>query len=184
MRDPNDWRDRPINLRIDPELPREKTRQQRRFEERKGVRHPDQDATAQAKADGERRADRKRPSGITASSIDRYNPQAWGGKLNIYTCEGCRAHIVTRDLTEGVTSFMLSAMEYCPNRCGQEIHGINRVMMTSSMYRVWDQSMREDYQWYSPTAEQLVTDDIGPARREHVAKGGLLLRKAVFDGEA
>ena len=158
-----------------------RTRQQRRHEERKGIREPDQDAAAQAKADADRRTDRKR-SGVTAASIDRLNPEVWGGKLNIYTCEGCRAHIVTRDVAEGVTPFMLSAMDYCPNRCGQGVHGINRVMMTSSHYRVWDQSMREDYQWYAPDADE--TTRATPYQREHYSKGGLEIRKAVFDGKA
>lgn len=98
------------------------------------------------------------------------DPAAWGGKLNIYTCDNCRSHIVTRDVDEGVTPFMLPSREYCPNRCGAEPRA--HIYMTSSFYRVWDQRIREDYQWYRPAPGE----EIEPAVREHVARGGLILR--------
>lgn len=100
------------------------------------------------------------------------DPAIWGGRLNIYTCDVCRAHIVTRDVDEGVTPFMLPSSDYCPNKCrGDKPGGAH---MTSSMYRVWDQSMREEYQWYlHPNPAQLPR-----ALREHSEKGGLQIRKA------
>lgn len=172
-------------LRKHPE-PDTRTRQQRRLEERKGIREPDQDAAAQAKGDADRRSKRKAVDSAhlmqLARERDVTNSAQWGGKLNIYTCEGCRAHIVTRDVADGVTPFMLSAMDYCPNRCGQGVHGINRVMMTSSHYRVWNQSMREDYQWYAPDAAE--RSQASAYQRDHYNKGGLEIRKAVFDETA
>jgi hypothetical protein len=101
------------------------------------------------------------------------DPDAWGGKLNIYTCEVCRAHIVTRDVDEGVTPFMLPSKDYCPNKCtGNKPGGAH---MTSSFYRVWNQSMREDYQWYKPES----WEHRPAAVRAHLDKGGLDIRRAL-----
>lgn len=135
------------------------SRQQRRFEERKG-RAP---------------SDPRKPCGETeqAKAPDRHDPTdaaAWGGKLNIYTCERCRSHIVTRDIDEGVTPFMLPSREYCPQRCGAEPR--EWVNMTSSFYRVWDQRIQEDFQWYRPKDGEAVE----PALRNHVERGGLIIR--------
>lgn len=105
---------------------------------------------------------------LAGDRLDPTDPHAWGGKLNIYTCDNCRKHIVTRDISEGVTPFMLASIEFCPNQCG------NHARMTSSMYRVFDQRMVEDYVWYKPSAIEVV-----PAHaRDHVSRGGLMIRKA------
>jgi hypothetical protein len=101
---------------------------------------------------------------LAAAALDGAGDRAgFVGHVNIYTCDACRGHIVTRDLERGVTPFMLrcEATEGCTGT------------MTSSMYRVFDQNMLEDYQWYRPTEDQQLTD----WEREHVSKGGLLLRK-------
>ena len=82
------------------------------------------------------------------------------GKLNIYTCEKCNAHIVTKDVDDGVTPFMTP----CDDCDG---------MMLSSFYRVWDQSMRPDYEWYRPEN----TDGLSKYVKDHVDKGGLIMRK-------
>lgn len=86
------------------------------------------------------------------------------GKLNIYTCQKCREHIVTQDLEPGVTPFSL------PCRATPHCKG----WMQSSMYRVFDQSMKPAFVWYRPPATQRLTK----GEAEHVNKGGLLLRKA------
>lgn len=86
------------------------------------------------------------------------------GKKNIYTCTapGCGAHIVTVDRDAGVTPFMIPCkIPGCPG------------MMQSSMYRVFDQNMRAFWEWYKPPVIQLLT----PCERDHVEKGGLLLRR-------
>jgi hypothetical protein len=90
-------------------------------------------------------------------------PKYFGGKLNIYTCDTCRGHIVTRDMDEGVTPFMTSchATEGCKGS------------MQSSMYRVFDQTMLESHQWFRPE----ITPDMKPHTRDHVSKGGLILRE-------
>jgi hypothetical protein len=86
------------------------------------------------------------------------------GKRNIYTCADCFGHIVTVDLVEGVTPFQLKC------RATEGCNG----SMQSSMYRVFDQRMRPDFEWYSPTKEETVA--LCASVREHVAKGGLILR--------
>jgi hypothetical protein len=196
MDDPNNFIHDALRFAADNKLPSlnpmltiqndTRTRQQRRQEERKGVRKPDEDAAELARLDAKLRADRKSVAAARLTAGERKNPTdptQWGGKLNIYTCDHCRAHIVTRDVSpDGVTPFMLPAGVYCPNKCGDA--GGDRVMMTSSMYRVYDQSMREDYQWYAPEPDEVIAAGTATlAQIEHYSKGGLEIRKAVFDGE-
>jgi hypothetical protein len=139
------------------------TRQQRRFEERKGPREPDHRPAPSA-------AEIARRTGSDPAPGNPTDPGAWGGKLNIYVCEVCRGHIVTRDVDEGVTPFMLPSGEFCPNKCQSPKPG--GAHMTSSFYRVWDQRMVEDYQWYRPGEG----DTVPQAYRHHVEQGGLLIR--------
>ena len=91
-------------------------------------------------------------------------PEGFKGKKNIYVCEKCKGHVVTVDVDHGVTPFMLAchATVFCTG------------MMKSSMYRVFDQDMRAGWEWYRPTAPEIVK----PHLQHHVDQGGLLLRKA------
>lgn len=91
---------------------------------------------------------------------------AFHAKLNIYVCDACRGHIVTRDKHPGVTPFMTSC--HATDGC--------KGSMKSSMYRVFDQDMLEDHEWYRPKADEVV---LSPHAWDHVSKGGLLLRKRV-----
>lgn len=86
------------------------------------------------------------------------------GKKNIYTCEQCKGHVVTIDLVHGVTPFMIECK--ATHAC--------KGMMKSSMYRVFDQEMRADFEWYRPTAVEVVPIHL----KRHIEQGGLLLRKA------
>lgn len=88
-------------------------------------------------------------------------------KLNIYTCKDCGDHIVTKDLHEGATPFVI--------RCGKCGTGY----MYSSFYRVWDLRMSPTHVWYKPDADEL--QQLAPGVKEHAEKGGLLLRKANDD---
>lgn len=85
-------------------------------------------------------------------------------RKNIYVCreENCRHHIVTRDLHEGVTPMFISCVT--PGCNGS---------MNSSMYRVWDESMKASHEWYKPTAIEVLSD----GERSHVEQGGLLIRR-------
>jgi len=87
------------------------------------------------------------------------------GKKNIYVCQKCFGHIITRDLVEGVTPFMMKCR--VDDECGGR--------MESSMYRVFRQDMRASHEWYAPDAAELATQSHGV--RDHCSKGGLLLRK-------
>ena len=87
----------------------------------------------------------------------------WKGKANIYVCATCRGHIVTRDRDVGVTPFMI------PCKAADGCTG----MMQSSMYRVFDQSIRESHEWFRPHSLK----GLSPAGRDHVERGGLMLRE-------
>lgn len=89
------------------------------------------------------------------------------GRLNIYVCDKCRGHIVTRDVDTGVTPFMTSCKS-TPDCQG---------MMKSSMYRVFDQDMAASHVWYRPTTAQFLSG----GTLEHVMRGGLLLREATAE---
>lgn len=100
------------------------------------------------------------------------------GKVNLYVCEGdpappslpglptrpakpdCGRFTVTVDREPGVTPFMIR----CP---------FCKATATSSFYRV-PQNWPADHEWYRP-------DEFGPEdsdwTKEHVLKGGLMLRK-------
>lgn len=97
--------------------------------------------------------------------------QSYKGKLNIYTCQGCRGHIVTRDVDTGVTPFMVG----CRATVGC------KGMMQSSMYRVADQKMRAGFIWYRPKSGERMFNH---AELEHLVQGGLLLREATSSDEA
>lgn len=91
------------------------------------------------------------------------NNDGFKDQKNIYTCHKCGGHIVTVDVAKGVTPFMIP----CEFGCKEN--------MTSSVYRVFDQKVRADYEWYAPTAaEQL---DLPQSYLDHVRQGGLMLRK-------
>jgi len=85
------------------------------------------------------------------------------GKKNIYTCRECRGHIVTRDVVDGTTPFMI--------RC-EAIVGC-KGMMHSSFYRVFDGTIAASHEWYKPEVAQVLE----PGVRRHVEMGGLVLRK-------
>lgn len=87
------------------------------------------------------------------------------GKRNIYTCEVCFEHIVTVDRDIGVTPFLIEC------RCTPGCKGL----MKSSLYRVFDQTMKPSYEWYQPSLSELSSMEAHVIN--HVNKGGLLLRK-------
>lgn len=97
-----------------------------------------------------------------ALAAPHYANQPPAGRVNIYVCDACREHIVTRDVDVGVTPFMVSC------RCTRACQG----KMVSSMYRVFDQNMLEGFQWYRPEPHQALTHP----ELDHVSRGGLLLR--------
>lgn len=94
------------------------------------------------------------------------NPAGTGfkGKLNIYVCEKCKGHIVTKDIDEGTTPFMVG--------CKATLNCDGK--MLSSFYRVYDQTMRHSYEWYAPS----VLEKLTPAEIDHVKHFKLLMRKA------
>ena len=88
---------------------------------------------------------------------------------NAYECDKCHGEIVTVNLDEGVTPFMVRCRAKWPNSC----YG----MMTSKFYRI-SQSSPAMWGWYRPDATELERlESTAPGIKDHVEGGGLLLRK-------
>ena len=85
------------------------------------------------------------------------------GKPNVYVCEACHEELVTVDVDEGVTPFMLGCRA-TPGCSG---------MAQSAMYNVPPERVAEaTHEWYKPAT----MDGLSAAVQDHVGKGGLLLR--------
>lgn len=80
-------------------------------------------------------------------------------RKNAYVCENCSSYIVTVDREPGVTPFMVK----CGN-CGAQA--------TSKFYRVHP-ALIATHEWYRPET----LDELNRWERDHVEKGGLLLRQ-------
>ena len=89
---------------------------------------------------------------------------SYKGKKNIYTCEECHEHIVTVDVDDGTTPFLTGCV--CTKGCAG--------LMKSSMYNVFHQSVNAEWEWYRPS----VFSHLSEGTRDHIAKGGLILRRA------
>ncbi|MGX9389778.1 hypothetical protein ACWX0K_10870 [Nitrobacteraceae bacterium UC4446_H13] len=96
---------------------------------------------------------------------DASEASSFKGKKNIYTCDTCGGHIVTVDIDAGVTPFMIAC------KVAETCEGT----MRSSLYRVFDQSMRASHEWYRPAPPEALTG----SQLDHVMMGGLLLRPAL-----
>ena len=83
-------------------------------------------------------------------------------RINRYTCEDCKAYIITVDRDLGVTPFLTTCkMEDCNG------------LMQSAVYRCFQEV--PEYEWYRPSLKEYKRLDI--ATKEHIQMGGLLLRK-------
>lgn len=91
------------------------------------------------------------------------------GKKNLYHCSDCHGEIVTLDLVDGTTPFML-ACHVTPG-----CHG----SMRSSFYSC-DQRMPHQYEWFK--ADSL--DGYGEWMRDHIQKGGLVIQRRTINLDA
>lgn len=89
------------------------------------------------------------------------------GARNSYRCEKCQGTIVTVNLADGVTPFMVKCRAHWPDTSCDG-------MAQSGFYRI-DQSTPPGWGWHRPGEAELsnLAEDV----REHVQRGGLLLRK-------
>lgn len=84
--------------------------------------------------------------------------------INQYICPSCEKSLFTIDLIEGgVTPFMIRCV-YCKSD-----------MMQSMFYRCKQDESLVTHEWYRPDkgAMQRLSSEV----REHIKKGGLILRK-------
>ena len=86
------------------------------------------------------------------------------GNKNVYVCQVCGKGVVTIDIEDGVTPFMIGckATEGCEGD------------MYSSFYDV-DQSLPAQFEWYRPTISQYPQEAQG-FMRKHIEQGGLEIR--------
>jgi hypothetical protein len=86
------------------------------------------------------------------------------GEKNSYTCQACGKSIVTIDIDDGVTPFML-ACRATPGCAG---------IMRSGFYVSVDQAAEPDYEWFMPKSLKGYPREMV----EHFKQGGLDIRKA------
>lgn len=84
------------------------------------------------------------------------------GMKNGYTCQDCGKSIVTINIDDGTTPFMILC------RATKGCEG----MMYSSFYSI-PQGLPAQYEWFKPKS----FDGYSPEMKEHFRKGGLDLRK-------
>jgi hypothetical protein len=82
------------------------------------------------------------------------------GKVNVYTCPECKGEMVTVDVDEGTTPFMLG----CRATAGC------KGLAESSFYRPRPGHAPPALEWYRPSAAEM--KKASPAMREHAGKGG------------
>lgn len=89
------------------------------------------------------------------------------GMKNIYLCSGCGRGVVTQDMDAGVTPFII----FCDRPgCGKP--------MQSLCYKVPQRVLEHfpaTFEWYAPAGEEIA--GLAPQVREHVQKGGLVMRQ-------
>lgn len=85
------------------------------------------------------------------------------GKKNIYTCQKCGMAVVTIDMDDGVTPFMLDC------RATKDCDGI----MHSAFYSV-PQRLEPDFEWFKPKS----IEGYSPEMQRHLEMGGLDIRVA------
>lgn len=87
------------------------------------------------------------------------------GMKNRYTCNTCGQSIITVNTDNGTTPFGISC----------KFSGCNGVMFSSG-YQI-DQSLDADFVWYKPKSLK----KLDKQTRDHVRKGGLLLKRVKGD---
>ena len=101
------------------------------------------------------------------------------GKINVYRCDnGHDTVTICRD--EGVTPFMLGCRWETKENWPK-----NRpcpLMGRSAFFHDSVQDRTPEWEWFSPTLEEI--KKMPPAMREHVAQGGLDLRRIVTNGSS
>jgi hypothetical protein len=86
------------------------------------------------------------------------------GRKNQYTCDTCGKSVVTLDVDEGTTPFMIL--------CRVTLHC--QGMMRSNFYSC-DQSLEHMLEWFAPQSFK----GYSPEMIEHIHKGGLDLRDRI-----
>lgn len=89
-------------------------------------------------------------------------------RVNVYVCEKCGGKTTTVDVDHGVTPMFLAC------RASGDVEGCDG-RAVSSMYRPEPPYPPPAWEWYRPSSKA----GLEPAARDHVERGGLLLRKIV-----
>lgn len=91
------------------------------------------------------------------------------GARNAYCCEKCHGQIVTVNLADGTTPFMIKCRANWPSECDG--------MAQSQFYNI-DQTTPATWGWHRPDAEETQRlESLHPGMAQHVQSGGLVLRK-------
>lgn len=86
------------------------------------------------------------------------------GKKNGYTCQECNGQVITVDADDGVTPFAIACR--ATNNCDG--------LMFSAFYSI-PQFLPATYEWFKPASLKGYDRET----REHIRKGGLVIREIV-----
>ena len=91
-------------------------------------------------------------------------------KENIYTCEGCKNVVKTKDLAAGTTPMKITCL-----KCGGA--------MQSNFYADIPKDPEVSMEWYRPTLKQVLKWRGKPGLIDHILNGGLSLRQTWIERE-
>ena len=94
------------------------------------------------------------------------------GKINVYVCP-CGHQVVTIDVDEGVTPFMIP----CPTGCKPVQAGFKVGLAQSSFYQVDQRHEIPEWEWYKPSSRERKTLGFSRAELEYIKQGGLMMRE-------
>jgi hypothetical protein len=107
-------------------------------------------------------------------------------RINVYICQKCGGHTVTVDVDEGVTPFMIGCRSGHFVKFGRGKARVKKSCNGMAHSSFYPRGPKPDYikepawEWFKPTdadLEALYRGDLLEQMREHVEKGGLILRR-------
>lgn len=95
-------------------------------------------------------------------------------KINVYLCRKCLAPTITIERVKGTTPMFLGCKAIIGNDSCSGI-AVSQMYPTGDLRKRLMQGLKPEWEWYEASQEEI--NHVGPEMKEHIRKGGLLLRK-------